>query len=301
MDPSTLQSQHPVDGLTFDQNNGLTRCNIATPFASATIYLQGAHLTAWAPAGFGPAIFLSSKSEFAPGKPIRGGIPIVFPWFANDKKLDRIDGHPGPMHGFARIQDWTLARALKSGDETHLTFTLGPTALSRRLLYGDFELSLLFRIGPILSLELTVANIGVEPLHYEEAFHTYFQIGDIHEVSVTGLEPTPYIDKIDNFQLKPAANAPIAFTGPTDRIYQDTTADCHIADPAGGRAYTLHKTNSRNTVVWNPGKELPDIGPWDWHDMVCVETANIDANAITLEPGQTASMSARIAPTLTRK
>src|ERR1700722_4423553 len=108
MDAAALRQQFKVHGVTFDEANELTRVQVATKAATATIYLQGAHLTAWQPAGFEPAILISHKSDFAPGKPIRGGIPIAFPWFATDRRKDRIDGHPGPSHGFARIQDWTL-------------------------------------------------------------------------------------------------------------------------------------------------------------------------------------------------
>ena len=50
-----------------------------------------------------PAIFLSPKSHFAPGKAIRGGVPLVFPWFA-----ERKGGLPGGMHGFARTLPWVL-------------------------------------------------------------------------------------------------------------------------------------------------------------------------------------------------
>ena len=119
----------------------------------ATVYLQGAHLTAWQPKGQQPAIFLSRKSEFAAGKPIRGGVPIAFPWFAT-----RHDGKAGPSHGFARIQDWTLAFAALAGDDLHLTFTLGPTEMSRSLGYDNFRLAYQLTIGRTLTMQLTVAN-----------------------------------------------------------------------------------------------------------------------------------------------
>ena len=88
------------------------------PAAEATIYTQGAHLTHWKPAGQAPVIFLSQRAEFVPGKPIRGGVPVVFPWFS-----ERHDGKTGPQHGFARISEWELAAAMLAGDELHLTWT----------------------------------------------------------------------------------------------------------------------------------------------------------------------------------
>src|SRR6201747_2142365 len=101
--------------LTFEQQGSLIRAHVTTAHATATIFLQGAHLTAWQAGSQQPVIFLSRKSEFLPGKPIRGGIPIAFPWFATDSKPDRINGHPGPSHGFARLSEWTLSSAVSSG------------------------------------------------------------------------------------------------------------------------------------------------------------------------------------------
>src|ERR1700754_2992176 len=185
------------DVLHFDQHEGLTRAIITAPAASATVYLQGAHITHWQPAGEQPVLFLSQKSEFAPGKPIRGGVPIAFPWFAN-----RHDGKTGPSHGFARIQDWTLTFAALAGEDLHMTFTLGPTEISRDLGYDNFRLSYQLTIGRTLTMQLTVANDASAPLVFEQALHTYYAVADIHEVTVDGLDGVTYLDKNDNLQSK---------------------------------------------------------------------------------------------------
>lgn len=280
--------------LRFDEHNGLIRANVTAPSASATVYLQGAHLVHWQPAGQQPVLFLSRKSDFAPGKPIRGGVPIAFPWFAADSNLTRYQGKPGPSHGFARIQDWTLAFAAQSGDDLHLTFTLGPTQLSREMGFDGFKLAFQLTIGRELTMALTVANDASKPLHFEEALHTYYAVVDVHEASVTGLEPTPYIDKTDNFKVKPAAGAPFTPTAFTDRVYENTTATCVIHDVPGKRSITVAKTNSNTTVVFNPWKEMPDMGPDEWHEMLAVETANAGANAVTVAPGATHTMQAHV-------
>src|SRR6185312_11588751 len=157
--------------------------DVTTPHAKATIYLQGAHLAAWQPAGEEPVLFLSRKSDFEPGKPIRGGVPIAFPWFAT-----RHDGKTGPSHGFARIQDWTLAFAALAGDDLHLTFTLGPTDMSRELGFDHFRVAYQVIVGRTLTLQLTVANDAKTPIVFEEALHTYYSVVDVHEATVTGLE-----------------------------------------------------------------------------------------------------------------
>lgn len=291
MDIAALRARFALPGvLSFEEQNGLVRLHVNTQQASATLYLQGGHLTHWQPAGQAPVLQLSRKSEFAPGKPIRGGIPIAFPWFAADSKADRIDGHPGPSHGFARLQEWTLESVAHTGPNVHLKLTLGPTAMSRSMGFDAFLLTLEAVIGPTLSVQLTVANHGGTPLSFEEAMHTYYYVLDVHEATVTGLEPTPYIDKNDGFKVKPASGKPITFTGSTDRVYQDTEAACTIHAGTQERDIHVVKKNSRTTVVWNPWKEMPDVGEWDWHEFVCVETVNAGSNARKLAPNETFTM-----------
>jgi glucose-6-phosphate 1-epimerase len=290
MDIAQLNSDFGIPGvLFFEKHNGLVRANINSPAAKALVYLQGAHLAEWQPAGQRPVLFLSSKSEFVPGKPIRGGVPISFPWFAN-----RHDGKVGPSHGFARIQDWTLAFAAISGEDLHLTFTLAPTQLSRELGFDRFRLAFQLTIGRSLTMQLTVANDAETALVFEEALHTYFAVGDVREVTVSGLEPTAFIDKADNTAMKPAANAPLGFASVTDRVYLDTAATCVIHDKPGGRDITVAKRNSNTTVVFNPWKDLADMGVEEWERMLCVETVNAAANAVTLAWGESHTMQARI-------
>lgn len=218
----------------------------------------------------------------------------MFPWFATDKKGDRVEGHPGPTHGFARIQDWDLSSVKCDGEDAVVTFTLGPTAMSRSMGFDHFSLNLVFRIGRKLELSLEVKNLSGAMLKFEEAFHTYLHIADIHEVKVEGLEPTSYIDKTDNFQRKPAENSPIVFTKTIDRIYENTTASCVVLDGAAKRKISVAKSGSDSTVVWNPFRELPDLGEWEWHEMVAVETANVENNAVSLGAQASAKMSVTI-------
>jgi glucose-6-phosphate 1-epimerase len=290
MDIIQLSDHFGIPGiLSFDDHNGLIRANIHTPAATATVYLQGAHLAGWQPTGHEPVLFLSRKSEFAPRKPIRGGVPISFPWFAT-----RHDGKPGPAHGFARVQDWTLAFAALSGDDLHLTFTLAPTQVSREFGFDHFRVVFQLTIGHSLTMQLTVANDADTPLAFEEALHTYFAVADIHEVTLTGLEPAAFLDKTDNMTAKPAANAPLHFASATDRLYSNTAATCVIHDKLAQREITIAKTNSNTTVVFNPWKGMVDMGDDEWHEMLCVETVNAAVNTITLASGASHTMQAHI-------
>ena len=272
--------------------SGLVYASVTTQHATATVYIQGAHLTAWQPQGQQPPIFLSRKSDLAPGKAIRGGIPIAFPWFAA-----RHDGKPGPSHGFARIQDWTLVFAAMAGDDLHLTFTLGPTEISRNLGYDNFRLAYQLIIGRTLTMELTVANDAAVPLVFEEALHTYYAVADIHEVTVDGLDGVTYIDKNDKLQSKVQRGA-IIITEPTDRVYLNTASTCILHDTGSKRRVTVAKAGSNTTVIWNPWEsgaaKLPDLDPTEWHEYIAIETVNAAANAITLAPGATHAMRAHI-------
>jgi glucose-6-phosphate 1-epimerase len=307
-DAAELQSRFGIPGvLEFKKTaSGLVVASVTAPAAEATIYLQGAQVTHWKAAGQAPAIFLSQRAEFAPGKPIRGGVPIVFPWFA-----DRHDGKAGPQHGFARISEWTLAFAAMAGDELHLTFTLAPNELSQSLGYDHFKLAYNVTVGHTLTLELTVMNDsgsgGVHeaaaemsangaPLVFEEALHAYLTVADARKVSIDGLAGTTYIDKVDGFKHKVQPDGPMKLEGRTDRPYLNTDATCVLHDPVGGRRIVVTKTGSRSTVVWNPWDEftskMPDMEPDAWLHMTAIETANVDEDAVTLKAGETHAMRA---------
>jgi glucose-6-phosphate 1-epimerase len=294
MDIVQLNEHFAIPGvLAFPATpSGLLYAEVTTPHAKATVYLQGAHLAHWQPVGQKPVLFLSRRSDFVSGKAIRGGVPIAFPWFAA-----RHDGKTGPSHGFARIQDWTLAFAAVAGDDLHLTFALGPTDLSRSLGYDHFHLVYQLIIGRTLTMQLTVGNDADAPLVFEEALHAYYSIADIHEASVTGLDSTTYLDKMQDMR-ETVQHGAISITNPTDRVYLNTKATCVLDDAAGGRRITIAKTNSNTTVIWNPWEsgalKLPDLDSNEWNQFIAIETVNAAANAVTLAPGDTYTMQAHI-------
>ena len=309
-DAAELREKFAIPGvLGFETNaSGMTIARVTAPAAEATIYLQGAHVTHWKPAGEMPAIFLSRRAEFVLGKPIRGGVPIVFPWFA-----ERHDGKAGPQHGFARISEWTLAFAAMAGDELHLLFTLAPNELSHSLGYDHFRLGYRVTVGRTLTLELTVLNdsgsggaresapeayaMGA-PLAFEEALHTYLAVADARTVSINGLGGTTYIDKVDGMKRKVQPAGTLRLEGRTDRPYLNTEATCVPHDEAGRRRIAVAKSGSKTTVVWNPWKELTatmaDMEPDAWLHMTAIETANVAEDAVTLAAGETHSMRAQI-------
>jgi glucose-6-phosphate 1-epimerase len=300
MDIAALNENFGLPGvLAFEESDGLTRAVVTSPVASATIYLQGAHLTHWQPVGEQPVLFLSGKSGFKAGKAIRGGVPIIFPWFG-----DRHDGQAGPAHGFARTAEWECVFAAHSGEDVHLTFTLSPNDTTRELGFDRFRVAYQLAIGRRLEMRLTVANGADMPLVFEEALHTYFAVADVRKVSTSGLQKITYLDKRDldaegNAKHKTQTEEPLVLTQATDRVYVDSASACVIDDPAGGRRITVDKSNSNTTIVWNPWEELTaklaDMEPDGWQGMLCVETANAGQNAVTLASGKIHTMRASVA------
>jgi glucose-6-phosphate 1-epimerase len=300
MDLQTLTDHFAIPNvLAFDEPHpGMVRATVTTPACNAEVYLHGAHLTQWQPTGHEPVLFLSERSLFTPGKAIRGGIPIIWPWFGARNATPESPRTDGPSHGFARTTNWTLAFAALSGDDLTLTLALGPSDASRALGFDHFQLAYQLTLGTELRLQLTVANLGETPLHFEEAFHTYFSVGDAQQISLIGLSDTAFIDKTDAFARKRQIVTPLTLTGETDRPYLDTLTPINLVDPVFHRRITVNKSNSRSTVIWNPWSELsaklPDMTPTNWQAMTCIETANVADNAITLAPQQAHSMQAHI-------
>jgi glucose-6-phosphate 1-epimerase len=287
MAQSSQQESFDIPGaLHFEAGpGGLTRGVISTQAADGEFYLHGAHVTKWNPRGSNPVLFLSSKTLYRPGKAIRGGIPVIFPWFG-----PRGDGMPGPMHGFARTAEWTLERtALRNDGAVEVTLALQANDETRACGYGAFKLRFAATFGETLRMELETHNSSADPLIFEEALHAYFAIGDIRQLSVSGLERIEYIDKTDDFRRKQQSAEPIRISSETDRVYLNTAAACMIEDPTWQRRIIIEKSGSQTTVVWNPWiektKSLADMAPDDWQRMICVETANAADNAVHLVPG----------------
>jgi glucose-6-phosphate 1-epimerase len=273
---------------------GLERARVSGARAGGELYLQGAHLTQWQPHGPAPVLFLSRRAVYAPGKAIRGGVPIVFPWFGPHAT----DRH-APMHGFARARRWRLVTYGPGPDgAVVLELALEDDEATRALWPSTFSLRYRVSVGDALSLALEVVNTSPAPFTFEAALHTYLATGDVAAVSITGLEETLYIDKVDAMARKRHGPAPLRLTAETDRVFLGTRARCVVTDPALGRRLVVDKAGSATTVVWNPWSAktaaIADLEPDDWRRMVCVETANAADDAVTLAPGARHVMSATI-------
>jgi glucose-6-phosphate 1-epimerase len=274
----------------------LPRLSIRAATAEAEVHFQGAHVTLWRPASSPlPVLWLSRHSRFGPGEAIRGGVPICFPWFSKHPS-DR----SAPPHGFARTRDWALVGACEDADGiVTLEMELAGEAVAPQWPHR-FRARYRIVIGTVLRLDLEIANTGPDAFTFEEALHAYFDVGDIRAVTVSGLEGAAYEDKAggggrDHDGIVGPDAGPIRFAGLTNRVYPGTRDACVIHDPGRQRDLVIQRTGSNSTVVWNPwaerAREMSDFGDDEWTGMLCVEPGNVGADARTLGPGESHTMS----------
>jgi len=263
------------------------------------VYLHGAHVAHFQPAGERPVLWMSGESRFESGKPIRGGVPICFPWFG--PKAGTADA---PLHGLVRTRPWALRAVTPEDGRLRATLELISDEATRGYFPHELRVSLDVAVGPSLSLTLTVRNPGPLPFTFEEALHSYFAVSDVRQVLLHGLEGVGFVDKTAAGARRPGDAGPIAIAAETDRVYLGTEARVTIEDPGWERRIVVSKSGSRTTVVWNPwvakAKAMPDFGDDEWPGMVCVETANALDDALSLAPGQSQATTARIEVERTR-
>jgi glucose-6-phosphate 1-epimerase len=268
-------------------HGGLPLVKINTPWSAAEIYLLGAHVTHFQKIGEPPLVFLSGKSFFAPGKAIRGGVPICFPWFgprAGDAS-----------HGFARMTEWQLVKTAAAPDGT-VTLTFALPHLPGREAWKNLRTEFAVTVGETLTMELTATNDSCgETLEIENCLHTYFHVGDIGAVALAGLENAAFDDFAFGAKAtpKPAEKASLRITQETNRVYPDNAATVEIRDEKLKRTIRVEKFNSNSTVVWNPWttQKMPDDWGMDEHlNMVCMESGNVKQNKISLTPGKTSAL-----------
>lgn len=279
-----LTAQFGIGGtLDFEETEaGLTKAAISLDGMTGELYLQGAQLTAWQLPNERPVLFTSPRSAFAPGRPIRGGIPVIFPWFGSGRY-----GPTAPQHGFARTATWNVdgVETAGSGSLT-LTLSLGDGDVNSPFWPEPFHAIYTVTFARTLSVRLAVQNRAKHPILFEEALHTYFAVSDISAIAISGLAGATYIDKTEAGRRKPQTAALVTISAETDRVYLDTPARCVLEDPGWRRAIVIEKVGAWSSVVWNPWAEkaaaMADLGDPAWRGMVCVEAGNIADDELRL-------------------
>ncbi|MDM5056303.1 D-hexose-6-phosphate mutarotase [Aeromonas dhakensis] len=271
-------SHHPAGQPLLTIDNG---------YARAEISLFGAHVLSYQRHDEPASIWLSDKAVLDGSKPIRGGIPLCWPWFGPAPA--RV-GSGKPSHGFARTSLWTLDGVSDHGDGTLVHLSLRDNETTRQLWPHAFELELDVLVGKELALVLTTRNTGKEPLVYSGALHTYLQISSPEVVSVSGLGE-PYADKLTGQNGQQQGALPL--NGPLDRVYWQPDAQVSIQD--GERQTRVVSGNHDSMVVWTPWLEgasaMADMSDDGYRTMLCVEAAIASEAGVTVAPDEEHSFS----------
>jgi glucose-6-phosphate 1-epimerase len=282
----------PGTASVVEGNGGLQKVRITSPEAVGEMYLHGAHVTFWKPAGREEALFLSSQSRWQNGHAIRGGVPICFPWFGG-----KADDPKAPAHGFVRTKAWHLESIAQAGNGVTVSMFTESDEDTKRWWPADFRVVYRVTFASELRLELVVTNTGKTALRFEEALHAYHRVGNILNTRVGGLDTVHYIDKTDSNRKK-IQHGEIAIVSETDRVYLNTSDAIEMEDPVLRRRTHVAKENSRTTVVWNPWVQkalsLSDFADDEWMQMICIETSNVSDFGVDLAPGQQHRMTALV-------
>jgi glucose-6-phosphate 1-epimerase len=265
--------------------NGMSTVLLSHPSgSSADVYLNGAHVTSWIPAGGKEVLFMGKTASFAPGDPIRGGIPVVFPQFANIGPL--------PQHGFARKSEWQLSENPDSSDDpASVKLVLTDDHRTRELWPYHFRTELTAKIDEkTLQVKLDVFNTGDELFTFTAALHTYIAVADIRESALRGFGGKWYLDKTQGGNETKDDAKKLVITDETDRVYLKAPKKVEVEDRGNDRRIEVRAAGFKDAVVWNPWVEkvtgFIGLDTEDYLRMICVEAAQI-GSPVELKPGGT--------------
>jgi len=250
---------------------------------------QGAQLLSYQRKNEPPLIWLSEEAAYQTGQSVRGGAPICWPWFGdltrNPAAVQAMHLQPAsaPFHGLVRALPWQLEDISGVDEDIKLGFSLAASSLA------DWPHAVTPRLditlGERLTLSLSSHNHGALPVALSQALHSYLAVSDIRQVSVHGLEDCPYLDTLEGWDLR-QQQGPLRFSGETDRIYQKIPAQLRVHDPLWKRQICLASSGSHSAIVWNPwidkAQRLSQFAKDAWQRMLCIETANVMDDAISL-------------------
>src|SRR5438105_517625 len=262
--------------------NGMSTVLLSHPSgSSADVYLNGAHVTSWIPAGGKEVLVMGKTSPFAPGDPIRGGIPVVWPQFANLGAL--------PQHGFARKTEWQLAESADlAEDQSSVKLILADDHKTRELWPFHFRTELTVTIDDnSLTVQLDAFNTGDELFSFTAALHTYIAVADIRESAIRGFSGKWYLDKTEGGNETKDEAKKLVISDETDRVYLKAPKKVEVEDRGNDRRIEVRAAGFKDAVVWNPWAEkvtgFIGLDPEEYVSMVCVGAAQL-GSPVELKP-----------------
>lgn len=273
---------------TLKHPNGLEYVNVDTELCQARIFMQGAQIDQFIPAGKPPLLWVSSADDYQPGNGIRGGIPVCWPWFGMNENPDF------PQHGFARNKVWKLESVKMRNQIVDLVFSLPATEFERQYWPHNTEVKVLFSLGESLSVSIVNTNNDDTSISLTQALHSYFPIGDIHQLTASGFSQSKYIEFGQGPIQQPQDT--VTFDRETDRVYTDLASCQELHTPQG--TIVVSRENSQSAILWNPwidkSVRLSRFNNDDYLSMVCLEAANVLEDNVVLAPGESHTLTTHI-------
>jgi len=280
-DLQAILSECPEISVT-EPEPGFPVLEVKTSVSEATIALHGAQVLTWTLIGHPPVLYVSPKAKMTEGIPLRGGIPICWPWFNEHPEDSTL-----PKHGFARNRFWELVSGEAFGKEATLVFKLCSDEETKQMFPYDFELTATIRVSDKLRVKLNMKNTGEEIYRVSSALHTYLSIGNIERIQLEGVKGSHYMDQLSDQTEAQYQEKNLQIKEEVDRIYQSMSSVL-VRDLDRHRSVFVDKAGSRSTVIWNPWKEksksLSDLPDKGYLEFVCVECANAGTDKPTLRP-----------------
>lgn len=300
--------------INIDQ---LKAIKIEHPLFSATLLLQGAQLIEFTPShSTHNLLWLSDTVEYKQGKPLRGGIPICWPWFGNlDKNPEAIQNQisdsqnkiTASAHGFVRSLPWQVLSISESCHQVEIVLALTSSEESKKLWPFEFNLEVRFVLSTTLEVELTTTNTGHKTFAISQALHTYLPTADITKTYIHNAHNTFYIDALNHWKETKQAGR-IGFSEETDRLYffktnqnsqpQNAKPQYELRVESPMQQQILKSTYSQSAVIWNPwiekSKQLSQFKADDYQHMLCIETANVMSDHKVLAPNQKQSLKLKL-------
>lgn len=287
IDIDELDEKFSIEGeLGFAElEEDLVFITVSNKFADADICLYGAHVTSFKPRNSMEILWMSPDSSFEEGTPIRGGIPVCFPWFGPHKT-----DQDKPQHGFARLMYWDVLETstLPSG-ETLVRLQLCSSEETKAYWEHDFCAEMQIVVGTVLNVTLKITNTSEVPFEYTCALHSYFSLSAIENLSIEGLEGVSYFNQLTG-EKDVQKEFFLHIQEPLTRHYLGTETPVVIEDNAFNRRIKVDKSGSKVTTVWNPGEEtcakIGDLPDDAWETFVCVEATNAFDYPVQLASGK---------------
>jgi len=254
----------------------------------------GAQVLSYVPTG-GTDLLWQTTPEFlqaayAAGKPLRGGVPLCWPWFSKHPTVPL-----APSHGFGRIKPWQVVEQEQTNATAWAKLALSTDGNDLGFPYIA-KAELLITLTEGLTLALTTTNLGTTPLPLAQALHTYLRVGAIEQTTVAGLAGLPRGHITPNLPLPPHEGL-LEFQAETELRYANVKDPLQVYDGAENRTVTVTNTGCTEAVVWNPWQEKAatlDMAPDGYEYFVCVEAANIQP-LLQLAPGASHTIATQLA------